>query len=167
MTDLPISSASRGSRATGSYVSLALVAAFLLITAVPELRLSWLVDNQQHKSFKIMTGLALVGFLAYQWGLFFARTFFGWLSRRGQRGHQWVGVIGPILLTVHSVHLGYGYRALLCAIFLSNIAVGAINPDLVRPRSPLFVRVWFALHMALATALLFLVGYHSLVALSY
>lgn len=131
-----------------------------------DLQWEWLAQRQASDGYKYATGLGLLSYMGWQWGLFYAR-----LRRRNLRRllfwHQRTGALAPLLFYVHSVEIGYGYLAVLSWLFLANMLIGAASPLGVRINNRYYTASWGTLHVLLAAATVILALFHAYIAVYY
>ena len=77
-----------------------------------------------------------------------------------------MGIIGPLLLFVHSTRLGFGYLMLLTGFFIGSTLLGLASPRAF-PRLRQFSTSWLTLHVALSLTVVVLMGYHLWMALAF
>ncbi|WP_374086970.1 hypothetical protein [Methylomicrobium lacus] len=126
----------------------------------------WLAGWQVDSVYKQLSGLVLIIFLGQQWHCSLLRN--QGCTARGNSllpRHKWFGALAPLFFYAHAQHLGYGYLQALSGSFFVVFFTGLFNCEIMHIRQPWFRPVWLILHVGLATALLFLIGYH--VAISY
>jgi hypothetical protein len=115
---------------------------------------------QHHPTYKLATGALLLVYLRAQWVTGRRRIDAAALFR-----HRLAGALAPLMLYLHAVHIGYGYLALLVAVYLGTAMAGLAYPLALRRRW--LYTTWFIVHLVAATALLALVAYHVVIALAY
>ena len=116
---------------------------------------------QSNSLYKQLTGLLLGFFIARQFRLGLARMKKRTSNIRSRLAqHKWQGVLAPLLFFVHSTTLGYAYTLILSVVFLSNIAVGLINVEVVRVRAQAYLSAWMVVHVGLAMATVGLAAFH-------
>jgi uncharacterized membrane protein len=128
----------------------------------------WLTVWQTQSVYKQLSGLALIVFMGHQWRC-------SWLRNQGQtvRGnallprHKWLGALAPLFFYAHAQHIGYAYMQALSGTFFAVVFTGLFNCEIVNLRRPWFRPLWLVLHIGLATALLFLIGYHIVISYTY
>lgn len=123
----------------------------------------WLVEMQGRDGYKIASGLALAAYLAMQWRV---------RNRRGDFEHALFvhrvgGVFAPVVLYAHASRFAYGYLAWLCAVYLGTVIAGLLHQPVLALRTRWVYTLWFVVHLAVATALVVLGGYHAVIALQY
>jgi hypothetical protein len=122
---------------------------------------SWLASLQEIELYKQITGLALTLLFLMQWRLTAARME-GDIqnARRRLITHRNWGAIAPLLLLLHASEFGYAYIRVLCLAFLALISLGLLHQSVTRLNQPWVITGWMVLHVALATMLICLIGYH-------
>jgi hypothetical protein len=131
-------------------------------------RWEWLALLQDIELYKQLSGLALVVLIAAQWQLSAARM----LRRAGPGAallamHRQRGALAPILLYLHSISLGHAYVRVMSLVFLALLALGLLQRPLARLGRDWIGSAWLVAHVALATSLVLLVGYHAFNAFYY
>jgi len=117
--------------------------------------------------YKVATGTLLSTFVGAQWLLALCR-WQSWnrIAKTLYTWHQRLGVLGPVLLFVHSRTLGYAYLMMLSGVFLANTMLGVASPQafpsLRKHQTP-----WMAAHIALSVLLICLIFYHVWTALYF
>ena len=93
----------------------------------------------------------------------------GWAraAKRSYKIHKYLGAAAPLVFYLHAVRPGYGYQVLLSTVFLSNVALGLISPDLFRRKPKWFTVPWMISHVGLAVVLTFVALYHLWIASSF
>jgi len=128
----------------------------------------WLAAWQTDSIYKQLSGLALIVFLSQQWQCSLLRnqgnTALG--NARLPR-HKWLGTLAPLFFYAHAQHVGYGYLQALSWSFFVVFFTGLCNCEIMQIRQPWFRPLWLILHVGLATALLFLIGYHVVISYAY
>jgi hypothetical protein len=155
-----VASTDRSDRVT-AFLGAVLIA---LYTAQGVLHLEWplLAALQHDERHKVASGSVLAGFLLCQ-SLMVRRRVFDpvgvvfW--------HKLAGASAPLLLYLHAARFAYGYLALLSYVYLGTIGLGLLHRLAMRAR-PLYT-CWFVLHLATASSLVVLSGYHAVIALAY
>jgi len=125
-------------------------------------RWGWLAALQEIELFKQITGLALILFFAVQWRLSAARM--EGVPKSAKRlliSHRNWGVIAPLLLLMHANSFGYAYVRVLCLAFLGLVSLGLLHQTIVRLNRSWLMTCWLVIHVALATMLIYLIGYHA------
>jgi fructose-specific phosphotransferase system IIC component len=65
------------------------------------------------------------------------------------------------------MQLGYAYQLLLSSVFLGNIVVGMLNPEVVRVAHKAYRPSWLVIHIVLAVLTMLLVVFHLYVVYGY
>lgn len=137
-------------------LTVALLAAYLGQAAVG-LEVPMVVRWQADETYKAITGLVLVAYLALQWS--------STLRKRGL--HELFGAFAPLVLYAHATRFAYGYLVWLLVIYLGVGAIGLVHrPIVARRRRTLYVW-WFVAHIAMSVLLVVLVAYHVVIAIAY
>ena len=149
------------------YLGLLLTAAFVAQSLVAW-HWPWLSDLQENESYKQLSGLALLTFIAHQWHFSVLRARglqrkAGGLSHR----HKWIGALAPLFFYLHSQQLGYGYQQLLSLAFFGIFLSGLCNPEITRVHLAWFKPAWITVHVGLSVVLLSLAGYHIYIGFAY
>jgi len=128
----------------------------------------WLAGWQTDPVYKQLSGLALIVFLSQQWQCSLLRNQ-GYTERGNARlpRHKWLGALAPLFFYTHAQHLGYAYLQALSWAFFVVVFTGLCNCEIIRIRQSWFRPLWLILHVGLATALLFLIGYHVVISYAY
>jgi hypothetical protein len=113
-----------------------------------------LARAQADDTYKLVTGVALAGYLTFQWS-----------ARRSR--HQLAGAFAPLVLYLHSARFGYGYLVLLVTIYLGTTLAGTLHRPVIALRRRSLFTAWFVIHISLATLLVMLAGYHAVIAVAY
>ena len=128
----------------------------------------WLAGWQADSVYKQLSGLVLVLLLGHQWQCSVLRN-----QGRSERGnlllprHKWLGALAPLFFYAHTQHAGYAYTQVLSWAFFGVVFSGLFNCEIIHIRKPWFRPVWLIVHVGLATALLFLIGYHVVISYVY
>ena len=130
--------------------------------------LTGLVELQNIDVYRIISGTMLITFIGYQWYL-------PYLKLKGQPAqvatdrHTYLGVLGPILLYLHSVSLGFAYTFVLTSLFLLNSVVGALDKSLIAnvEQRHRYLRIWLLIHVPLACLVSVLAFIHMIYAIAY
>ena len=158
----------RQSRGAGSEVATGWILAGMVLVAVYVAQAfgnwSWdrLAALQQIELYKQMTGLALILLFAEQWRLSAARM--DGRSKFAGRlliSHRNWGVVAPALLLMHANSFGHAYIRVLCLAFLGLISLGLLHQPIIRLNRSWLTTGWLIIHVALATMLIYLIGYHA------
>ena len=148
-------------------IGLLLLVAFWVQAAL-DLRWDRLLALQADETYKQLSGLALVVWLAAQWRLSAARMRHrGPISPDRISTHLKWGAIAPLLFYLHSVGIGHAYTALLSLTFYGVLVLGLLQSDVVRLQRPWLTFVWRVSHIALAVVLTVLLSYHAFITLYY
>ncbi|MGI9331905.1 MAG: hypothetical protein ACR2RL_01990 [Gammaproteobacteria bacterium] len=139
-----------------------------LVQDLFSLKWLWLVERQTVESYKQVSGLVLASFVLYQWRVSMLRAK-GQLQQARIKlpKHKIGGALAPVFFYLHAHQIGYAYLFLLSVVFLSNVAVGLLNHELVPIRRRWFLTGWLVLHVHLAMLLVVLMIYHVVIAFCY
>jgi hypothetical protein len=145
-----------------------LLFALLLVQQIAGLRWPWLGALQADDLYKQLTGFALGAFIVHQW-------YFPLLRIEGQNAratqmawlHKMAGAMAPLFFLVHAQRLGYAYQLALSGLYFTVFVTGLVNPQTTGIGQPWFRPAWTVVHVAVSTALPFVVGYHVLVTYLY
>jgi hypothetical protein len=134
------------------------------------LRVSWpeLEALQQTIGYKIASGSLLCAYLLTQWQVPYqrlTRTVSNASARLAE--HKLVGVLGPLILYLHSSRLGTGYTWLLSTLFLGNAALSLLNRETLGIKARWFWFTWLTLHITLAVTVTAMGALHVCTALYY
>ncbi|MGH8547961.1 MAG: hypothetical protein ACRERU_05075 [Methylococcales bacterium] len=148
-----------------SALGLALLAAYLA-QDILDLKWPWHVAMQTDETYKRLTGFLLAGYILHQWSLSLGR-------HKGQRSetklvrHMARGAWAPLIFYIHSHQIGYAYLFLLSTVYLANVTLGLLNPEVVGIHKRWFLLGWMVVHVGLSVLLLILAGYHAFMAFYY
>jgi len=56
----------------------------------------------------------------------------------------------PLLLVLHAPRLGHGALLALSLVFVGNLAVGLVNPTVMRPETKALRAIWLVVHVGLS-----------------
>jgi hypothetical protein len=132
------------------------------VLAIGDWRWSWLAGWQDIELYKQLTGGALVMLIVAQWRLTVARI--EGTPRTANRlliAHRYWGALAPLLLYLHADEFGHAYIRVMCLSFLGLISLGLLHQPLNRLNRPWVMTTWLVTHVALATMLIALIGYHA------
>ncbi len=138
-----------------------LLLALWLVAQLSGWRWPWLDALQADDGYKQLSGAALVAFVIHQWRLPLLRLR-GAMDDAVRRldDHKWAGVLAPVLFWLHAQALGYAYLLALSLTFWAVVAGGFVNSRIARVRTPALRWLWITGHIALASALPLLIGFH-------
>ena len=133
-----------------------------ILQYVLELKFEWLYSLQQQESYKRWSGLGLALFILFQWLLTFSRVIkkFRKYSLKITNLHKWIGAISPLFFYIHSMHIGYGYLALLAYIFIINNFIGYFNLDVIKSTNETLFKGWMITHVAFSVIITILMIFH-------
>ncbi len=140
---------------------LVLASALLLLYAVQahwNLEWSLLARAQADDRYKLASGGVLAAYLYFQWSP---------RRRIDPARHRLAGAFAPVVLYAHATRSGYGYLTILCAVYLGTALAGTLHHPVLLARRRWLFTAWFITHVALATVLVLLAGYHVVIALAY
>jgi hypothetical protein len=139
----------------------------LLVAYLVQARMSvewpWLAGLQANDTYKVVSGLVLGAYLYWQWSVGSRRQF----SPRAVFHHKLGGALAPAVLYLHASRFGYGYLLLLGISYLGTSMVGLLDSVIRKSRARWLYTSWFVIHVATATILVMLGGYHVVIALAY
>lgn len=129
----------------------------------------WLVEMQRYEGYKQLSGLVLVLLFVHQWRLTVRRSRDPGRSSAEKvlNTHQRWGAVIPLFLYFHAHRWGYAYSFALVVVLFAVLGTGLLQETVACLKRPTLTAVWFAGHVALSTALVFLVGYHVYISLWY
>jgi methionine sulfoxide reductase heme-binding subunit len=142
-------------------LGIALLAGYVAQAALG-LEWSWLAEQQRDDGYKIVSGGVLAGYLLWQWRL---------RRRRldnpigAVRRHKLAGAFAPLVLYIHAQRFAYGYLLVLAFCYLATTGIGLAYHAVLHRRQTF--AWWFVVHLATATLLLVLGGYHAVIAIAY
>lgn len=145
----------------------ALLTAAFVAQAIWGWRWEWLSGLQESELYKQLSGLALVLFFLMQWRLSVARMGSASPTTRLLTLHRDLGALAPLLLYLHAISFGYAYIRAMSIAFLGLVALGLLQQPLARLNSNRLNTAWLVVHVTLATALPFFIGYHAFNAFYY
>lgn len=129
-----------------------------------ELEWTWLARQQANDTYKVLSGLAVAGYLLRQ-------SFMGRRRLRDPIGvlvwHKLGGALAPLVLYLHASRFAYGYLLLLGAIYLVTALIGLLHRAVLRAHARWLFTLWFIVHVASAAILVVLGAYHVYIALAY
>jgi hypothetical protein len=145
----------------------------LLLTAfaiqeIGNLSWPWLAKLQTDNVYKQLSGFALVGYLVHQWRCSLLRNK-GLMQKAAKLLHQHklLGALAPAFFYAHAQHIGYAYLQVLSLVYFAIFITGLCNVEITRIHKHWFQVVWITVHVGLATALVFLLGYHIFISYAY
>lgn len=148
-----------------------LTGALLIAAYLAQLVFAWrwesLAALQANETWKQLTGLVLVLFFVMQWRLSVARMGSAAPATRLLTLHRDQGALAPLLLYLHAISFGYAYIRAMSIAFLGLVALGLLQQPLARLNSNRLNTAWLVVHVTLATALPFFIGYHAFNAFYY
>ncbi len=130
-------------------------------------RWEWLAGLQEDELYKQLTGLVLVLFFSWQWRLSVARMTVAVPPSRLLAVHRDYGALAPLLLYLHAISFGHAYIKVMSLAFLGLVALGLLHGPIARLNRNWVNTGWLVTHIALATVLVFLIGYHAFNAFYY
>lgn len=158
-----------GKRKTKRHISLGLFLFALLITQyfIP---IQWerLAQLQSNELYKQLTGFAILCFILLQWRLAHLRsTNRNQEARANLNTHQWLGVLAPVLIFMHSTQTGHEHQSALLFLFIATVFTGLFSFHTVKIRKQWFIMGWTIIHITLATAVIALLSFHIYVVFWY
>lgn len=145
----------------------------LLLTAFAlqefgDLSWPWLAKLQADDIYKQLSGFALVGYLVHQWRCSMLRNK-GLIQKAARLLHQHklLGALAPVFFYVHAQHIGYAYLQVLSLVYFAIFITGLCNVEITHIHKHWFHNIWITVHVGLATALVFLLGYHIFISYAY
>jgi len=132
------------------------------------LRFNALNNLQSDYDFKLLTGIGLAVYIFSQWRLYRVRENQSKISqRRIIQIHQWLGVLSPVVLYIHTAQIGYGYQLVMTYCFLLTVLSGIMSPSFLGYRNRLFYKLWLITHVLFAFLFFLLIFYHLLIVFTY
>lgn len=133
-----------------SWLGLTLVLAFFL-QDYSGFYWRWLEHLQADSTYRQLSGLGLVVFLAHQWHLSALRSR-GLMRQAGAliRAHKLAGAMTPAIFYIHSQRLGYAYLGVLSGMLFAVFLSGLVHREIIRPRKPWFQALWISAHIGSA-----------------
>lgn len=128
----------------------------------------WINRWQDIELYKQLTGGGLVLLFAAQWRLTIARS--AGTVRRANRllvPHQYWGATAPLWLYLHADDFGHAYIRVMSLCFFSLVLLGLLHQTVTRINRNWLTTAWLVMHIGLAAALIFLIGYHGFNAFYY
>ena len=117
---------------------------------------------------QMVTGIALVAILAFQWSLFVHKQTKNIQAiPRNRTLHKYAGIGFIVIFALHADSVGYAWMMLLSAILAGLIFTGLFNREIVVFRKQWTYKTWLWLHVALAAMLTPFVVMHAVVALIF
>lgn len=117
---------------------------------------------------QILSGVALLALVAFQWGLFYNRL------RKHASGirryyalHKYLGLVTILIFALHAARTGHGWTLALFIVFVALATTGLLNRGIMRYHPAWWHSVWLWLHISLSALLIPLVVLHVVVALAY
>ena len=133
-----------------------------------DLKWAWLVEQQQSDSYKMVSGIILMGYLGYQWLLASLRgRGYHRQAKQHYTIHKLLGIAAPVFFYLHSTELGYGYLFLLSTVYFGNVIVGLAHRDFFSIRFKHYTHYWMIIHVSLSVMVIILAAYHLYIALFY
>lgn len=146
----------------------AVLTAGYILQAVAGWQWGLLVMLQERELYKQITGFMLVVLLAAQWRLSTARIN-GTPKRINQMlsSHRVWGACAPLLLYLHADEFGHAYIRVLSLSLTALLVLGLLYQPVIRCNRALLTSTWLLVHVALASLLVVLIGYHAFNAFYY
>jgi methionine sulfoxide reductase heme-binding subunit len=148
------------------YVGVFLLAVFILQLTL-DLKWHWLVTLQENDQVKLISGLMLGSFIAFQWQLTFLRLTQNRKAKLYYSVHRTIGYAGPLIFYIHSTTFGYAYLAVLSGIYFANIVLGLIHTQWLPSRQKWITYSWLVAHCAFSVIVVVLMAYHGYIILIY
>lgn len=148
------------------WVGLALLVAYIL-QDILGWKWSWLVEMQRREEYKQLSGLVLVLVFAHQWRLALKRTQGGPSAAKALIAHRRWGAVAPLFFYLHAHEWGYAYTFALGLTAFAIFGTGLLQETVARLKHPRLTQTWLVGHVALSSALVFLVVYHLFISLWY
>jgi hypothetical protein len=109
----------------------------------------------------LVTGVLLGAATCMQWLLWRTRSGGGSAKARSMLLlHTWLGSLMPLLLVLHAPRLGRGALLALSLVFAGNLAVGLVNPTVMRPETKVLRSIWLVVHVGLSLLTIPLLAIH-------
>ena len=143
---------------------------FALLIAQYIVPLQWqqLAELQSNELYKQLTGFAIFCFILLQWRLSHLRTADrGKAARENLSTHQWLGILAPVLIFIHSTQTGHEHQTALLFLFIATIFTGLFSFHTVKLKKQWFVMGWTICHITFATATIALLTFHIYVVFWY
>lgn len=156
-------------KGTKRHISLGIFLFALLITQyfIP---IQWeqLARLQSDELYKQLSGFAILCFVILQWRLAHLRSASrSQEARQNLNTHQWLGVLAPVLIFIHSTQTGHEHQTALLGLFIATILTGLFSFHTVKIRKQWFIVGWTILHITLATMVIALMAFHIYVVFWY
>lgn len=117
---------------------------------------------------RYVTGVALVGLLAYQWALFFARrSRDGALIRRRYKLHKYIGVAFVFLFVLHAGAVGSGIMGLISIGIILIALTGLLGAEVLFLSQERLRKARLFAHYAISAVIVPLILLHIYTALAY
>jgi hypothetical protein len=146
---------------------------FLIITSVVlflfklKIPLNNFLLNEYH--YKAVTGLLLVIYILAQWRV--SKSRFTKQSatqvRTAVTTHKSLGLIGPIVLLIHSQKVGFGYLKILSLSFYISFTIGIFHERIIKLKNPSLTKLALITHIGSSTLMLGIIIYHIFIVLYY
>lgn len=132
------------------------------------LRWIWLDNLQRGEVYQQVTGFLLLAYVILQGRLGFQRLRKPTIPFSSVlKSHKIHGVFAPVLFYIHSMDVGFAYQVVLTFVFLGNILVGYLSPQVIKLRRKWYILSWTILHVGLAILTLVLMLFHIYVVYYY
>lgn len=149
------------------YVGVLLLALFVL-QDVGSLKWALIEVLQANDTYKAISGVLILLFIAVQWGLaLLRRRVQGARSRHLYHLHNNLGLVAPAVYYMHSTRFGYAYLLVLSLAYFTNFAVGLVNREFWDINISKYTHYWTIVHITLSVLIVSMVLYHIGVVLYY
>lgn len=149
---------------TEFYVGLVLIT-FYFFQSFTQFSDSFFNTFQSGNVYLQISGFILSGAILQQWLLSSSQN--AALKAKRRIRHQQVGLLLPILLLVHSTHIGYGYQVLLVAFFIIAFLSGLLNPKFTNSKNPRYYAIWNLVHVSCSSGLIIMLIFHIYIVYAY
>ncbi len=144
---------------------------FIIIFAVQdEFGIKFFESVRAGENFKRWTGVLLTLYIAAQFILPVMRlTGKVKAAAHHYQLHKLQGAFAPLAYYVHSTTMGYGYLAVLSAVFFGNFILGLFNHEMMaKPKNKKrYSHHWLVSHVVLSVMMLGLIAYHVYIVFVY
>jgi len=156
-------------KGTTGHISLGIFL-FALLIAQYIIPIQWqqLAELQSIELYKQLTGFAIFCFIMLQWRLAHLRTENRTKeARENLNTHQWLGVLAPVLVFIHSTQTGHEHQTALLFLFIATVFTGLFSFHTIKIRKQWFIFGWTIFHITFATATIALLSFHIYVVFWY
>lgn len=140
------------------YFRLSIILFLLYLAQYLFIDIEFINELQNEENYKLWSGLLLFSFLAFQWGLTFARSILKLTGNAKElliKSHKWVGALSPIAFYLHSAKPDHGLLFFLTLIFFLNAVIGLFSKDVISTHSLSSYRIWLFGHIVCSSVVLF------------